>query len=84
MIKYDMTSVELPSPTVLPTFSPSRKVFSVLLNDGVSREDLALTDVQMLMEHCWNDTDRRKPQYSEKTPCMPLYAAQIPDQLIGD
>lgn len=33
-----MTSVELPSPTVLPTFSPSRKVFSVLLNDGVSRE----------------------------------------------
>lgn len=35
-----MTSVELPSPTVLPTFSPSRKAFSVLLDVGVSREDL--------------------------------------------
>jgi hypothetical protein len=21
----------------------------------------------MLMEHCWNDTDRGKPKYSEKT-----------------
>jgi hypothetical protein len=45
---------------------------------------LALTDVQMLLEHCWNDIDRRKQQYSEKNPCMPFYAAQIPYQLISD
>jgi hypothetical protein len=35
-----MTSVEFPSPIVLPAFSPSRKVFSVLLNDGVNRENV--------------------------------------------
>jgi hypothetical protein len=73
MSKYDTTSVELPSPIVLPTFSPSRKVFIVFLTtDSVTKTywHLALTDVQMLPEHCWNDTDRWKPQYSEKTPCM--------------
>jgi hypothetical protein len=40
MSKYDLTSVELHSPTVLPTLAPSREVYGALLKDGISCEVL--------------------------------------------
>jgi len=68
--------------------------FSVcyLTMDSVAKTywHLALTDVQMLPEHCWNDTDKPKWYWQAKTTIFgentlhALYAGQIRDQLIGE
>lgn len=56
-------------------------MFTVL---GTIPSDNSSIKKKMSTEHCWKETDRGKPNYSNDSLLVPLCSSQIPDRVAWD